>query len=188
MANVEQVMAMLDPDRCAEVYELPNTMARESFRLGQDRVENFNELIDIAASYVLHHMSATIAPMTDPPMDHVRGMTWNMLEHHYRGGAEAAYKAASRGFNGGLSGVLDAIRDYYMKDQEEKYFDFVLMEGCDVMDWGDRTELMRQYLTRYGRFLDGDNMASAEYLATKYKEVIKAHADIVRNVRMQYGR
>jgi hypothetical protein len=30
-ANIQTAMAMLDPDKCAEVYELPNIMASLNF-------------------------------------------------------------------------------------------------------------------------------------------------------------
>ena len=43
-ADIQRAMQMLDPDTCAEVYELPNLMARESFHLEQERVASFDEL------------------------------------------------------------------------------------------------------------------------------------------------
>jgi hypothetical protein len=187
-ANIQRAMQMLDPDTCAEVYELPNLMARESFRLEQERVANFDELIDLCCRYYLHHFHRVLAPNVDPPDDYLRGFVHDILEHGYKGGREAAFQAATRGLNGGLPGVLDAIRDHFMKEHEERYFSHAVMESVDIMDLEDVEELMNQYLQRYGRHMDGDHMPSARYLVTKYRDVIKAHSQIVRNMRINFGR
>jgi hypothetical protein len=187
-ANIQTAMTMLDPDRCAQVYQLPNIMARESFRLQQDRVANFDELTDLLVRYYIHHFKAVISQQGAPTAEYARGMVWDILYHHYQGGVEAAFRAANRGINGGLAGVLDAIRDYFLKDQEDKYFSHTIMQCVDVMDLQDIKTLMEQYIQRYGRYLDGQNLAGAEFLVPKYREVIKAHSQIVRNIRTHFGR
>jgi hypothetical protein len=170
------------------VYELPNIMARESFRLQQDRVASFDAMMDVCVRYFLHHFKAVISQQGAPTAEYARGMVWELLEHHYQGGIEAAYRAASRGVNGAMSGVLDAIRDYFMKDLEEKYFAHVIMQCVDVMDLQDIKALMEQYIQRYGRYLDGQHIAGAEFLVPKFREVIKAHSQIVRRIRTHFGR
>lgn len=187
-ADIGQVMAMLDPEECARVYELPNIMARESFRLQTERVENFDEMMGVCVRYYVHHFGRVLVQNVAPPDEFVRGTVWELLEHHYEGGAEAAHKAATRGLNGGIPGVLDVIRDYFLKEQENQYFDHVIMECVDVMDLEDIETLMSQYLQRYGRYLDGGHLPSAAYLVPKYRDIIKAHAQIVRSIRMRYGR
>lgn len=187
-ANIQTAMAMLDPDRCAQVYQLPNIMAREAFRLQQDRVANFDEMMDLLVRYYIHHFRAVIAQQAAPTVDYARGVVWEILDRHYQGGIEAAYRAATRGINGGLAGLLDAIRDYFLKDLEDKYFSHVIMQCVDVMDMQDIKTLMEQYIQRYGRYLDGQNIASAEFLVPKYRDVIKAHSQIVRNIRTHFGR
>jgi hypothetical protein len=47
---------------------------------------------------------------------------------------------------------------------------------------------MEQYLQRYGRYLDGQHIAGAEFLVPKYRDVIKAHSQIVRRIRTNFGR
>jgi len=84
--------------------------------------------------------------------------------------------------------LLDAIRDWFLKDQEERYFNHTVMECVDVMDLEDIETLMRQYLERYGRHLDGNNMPSAKYLVPRYREVVRAHAQVVRNIRTHFSR
>jgi len=187
-ANIRMAMEMLDPEEWARVCELPNYMARESFRLEEERVDSFDQLRDICRRYFVHNYRRVIAEHYDPQDDFIRGMAWNLLEHHYKGGAEAAYKAASRGLNGGLPGVLDAIRDYFIRELEERYFDHTIMECVDVMDLEDVETLMQQYLQRYGRHMDGDNLPSARYLVPKFREILKAHSQVVRNMRMSFGR
>ena len=187
-ANIQKVMEMLDPDKCAEVYELPNIMARENFRLESSRVASFDDFMAICQGYYVHHFNRVVVEGGAPPEEFLRGQIWEILDRNSRGGIEAAYKAASRGINGGLSGVLDSIRDYFVKDQEEKYFNYTIMESVDVMDLDDIKTLMTQYLQRYGRHLDGDNLPSADYLVQKYREVLKSHAQIVRSIRTQFGR
>ena len=179
---------MLDPEVCAETYEMPNVMARESYRLGRERVESFDDLIDVCVDYYMHHVARVLAPVQGSPMEHIRGTVSNLVDEHYEGGREAAYKAASRGISGGLPGVLDAIRDYFLKDMEERYFDHTVMESVDIMDLEDIETLMEQYLQRYGRHMDGDNLPSAKFLVPKYKQVLKAHANVVRRMRMYFGR
>ena len=187
-ANIQTALAMLDPDRCAEAYELPNIMAREAFRLEQERVANFEAMLEICVRYYEHHFRRVMAGAQPPPREFVQGFVWDILEHHYQGGAEAAYRAATHGTSGGLAGVLDAIRDKFLQDQETLYFDHTILEAVDVMDWDDIKTLMQQYLQRYGRHLDGNNLPSAELLAPKYRELIRSHAQIVRNIRSHYGR
>ncbi|GEM_PF-2413167 len=187
-ANIARAMAMLDPEECARRYELANYMARETFHLQQDRVQSFDELLDICARYYVHHFQRVVAANALPPAEFVRGTVWEMLEKDYRGGAQAAYVAAAKGLNGGLPGVLDSIRDWFLKDQEERYFNHTVMECVDVMDLEDIETLMSQYLERYGRHLDGNNMPSAKYLVMRYREIIRAHAQVVRNIRTHFSR
>ena len=52
----------------------------------------------------------------------------------------------------------------------------------------DIETLMGQYLERYGRHMDGEHLQSARYLVPKYREVIMAHSQIVRNIRTHFGR
>ena len=187
-ANIERAMQMLDPDECANRYELPNIMARDSFRLEQDRVQTFDELMDVCHRYIIHHLGRVVAENAAPPADQARGLIWNLLEKQYKGGAQAAFKAATKGYNGGLPGILDTIRDFYLKEQEDHYFNHTVMECVDVMDLEDIKALMEQYLRRYGRSLDGENMPTAEFLVSKYRDVIRSHAQIVRNVRTYISR
>ncbi len=187
-ANIQKVMEMLDPDNCAEVYELPNIMAREAFQLESPRVESFDEFMEVCQRYYVHHFNRVVVEHGTPPEEFLRGQVWEIVDRTTQGGIEAAYKAGARGLNGGLSGVLDSIRDYFIKDQEDKYFNYTIMEGVDVMDLDDIKALMTQYLQRYGRHLDGDNLPAPDYLVQKYKEVLKSHAQIVRSIRTQFGK
>jgi hypothetical protein len=186
-ANVDVAMRMLDPEECSSRYILPNIMARERYHLAKDRVETFDEMMDIAVGYYNHHHSLVVCKGVTHSPEMARGFVWKILEQSFRGGLEAACKAA-RGLGLGLPSVLDCIRDHFMKEQEEHYFNHVIMECVDVMDLEDIKALMQQYLQRYGRYLDGENMPRAEYLVPKYREVLKQHARIVENVRMNFGR
>jgi len=186
-ADIQRALTMLDPATCAQVYELPNIMARESFNLQQDTVQDFDSLMVICIRYYQHHFRAVMATEPTVPEEFADGKVWEILDGSYQGGVEAAYRAAHQGLNGGLAGVLDAIRDYFLKDQENHYFTHTIMESVDVMDLDDIKTLMQQYLQRYGRHLDGDNLPSAEYLVMKYQDVIRNHAAIVRNVRMRFS-
>ena len=85
-ANIQTAMAMLDPDRCAQAYELPSIMARESFRLQQDRVATFDEMMALLVRYYIHHFRAVIAQQAAPSAEYARGQVWEILDHHYQGG------------------------------------------------------------------------------------------------------
>ena len=187
-ANIQRIMEMLDPDECASVYEIPNIMARESYRLERARIEDFDEFMDLCKGYYVHHFNLVVVENGAPPEQFLKGLVWDILERTNKGGIEAAYKSASRGINGGLSGVIDSIRDHFIKDQEEKYFNYTLMEGVDVMDLNDIKALMSQYLQRYGRHIDGDSLPSADFLVPKFREVLQSHAQIVRSIRSQFGK
>jgi hypothetical protein len=187
-ANINRVMQMLDPEECATVYELPNIMARESFRLEHDRIATFDELMALCIRYYNHHFNRVVAPNVTTPPRIAHGIVWNILENHYKGGIETAFKAGSKGINGGLSGILDSIRDFFLKEQEEQYFNFTVMECVDVMDLEDVQRLMQQYIERYGRPLDGQHMPTAASLVPKYRDVIRAHAHIVRSIRSRISR
>jgi len=187
-ANIERALQMLDPEECAIRYELPNIMARDSFHLERERVDNVDEFLDVCIRYYTHHFNRVYVAEGAPPPDLTRGRLFNILEHNYRGGFEASCKSALRGVNAALSGVLDSIRDYFLKDQEEHYFNYAVMECVDVMDLDDIKALMEQYVERYGRYLDGGHMPTAEYLVPKFRQVIKAHAQVVHNVRSQFGK
>lgn len=187
-ADIQRVMQMLDPDECAARYELPNIMARESFRLDVEVVESFDQMIEICARYYTHHFNAVIVENGARDLDFLKGEVWHLLDRHYQNGAQAAYKAARTGMNGGLPGVLDTIRDWFLKDMEDKYFNYTLMESVDVMDLQDIRELMRQYHERYARHIDGGNMPDPDYMVMNWRDIIKAHAQWIKAVRTQYGR
>jgi len=190
-ANIQRVMEMLDPEVCARTYELPNIMAREAFETPTEPVRDFDHLIDIAGEYYLHHLRRVIGnPNYDPEYTQTfaRGMVFDIIDKGFPGGREAAFKAATRGMAGGLPAILDCIRDHFMKQQEQQWFEHTILESVDIMDLEDIEALMQQYLNRYGRHLDGENMQSARFLTMKYREILRAHAQIVRQVRLQYGR
>jgi hypothetical protein len=186
-ANVDVAMRMLDPAECSSQYILPNIMARERFQLTKDRVETFDELMDTGVEYFMHHCSQVVFRGITIKPEMARGSVMKILEQSYQGGLEGACRAG-RGLGGGLPSVLDCIRDHFMKEQEEAYFNETVMQCVNIMELDDIKELMSQYLQRYGRYLDGDNMPSAEYLVPKYREVLKSHAKIVEHTRMQFGR
>jgi hypothetical protein len=163
-------------------------MARESYNRGKATVESFDEMMDEAVQYYNYHFSKVVCAGVTPPPDMTRGNVWHLLEQHYKGGIQAAARAAMRGLNGALPSIYDCIFEYFLKDQEEHYFNHVIMECVDVMDLDDIKELMQQYIQRYGRYLDGENMPRAEYLVPMYRDVIRNHAAIVENIRMRYAR
>jgi hypothetical protein len=186
-ANIDMAMQMLDPNECAERYELPNVIARDTFQLDRHRIETFDQMIEICIRYYTHHFNHVIVANGAPPEHMTRGLVLNLLIHHYRGGLEVAFNAATHGVNGGLPSVLDAIRDYFLKEQEEAWFNNVITEVVDMMDIEDIRTLMRQYIDRYGRYIDGDNAPNPDFLVPKYKQVIKAHASILHMYRDQIG-
>jgi hypothetical protein len=186
-ANVDVAMRMLDPAECSSQYVLPNIMARERFQLTKDRVETFDELMEIAVQYFNHHHSQVVCKGVKHPPELARGFVMKILEQSYQGGLEGACRAG-RGLGGGLPSVLDCVRDHFMKEQEANYFNEVIMLCVDVMDLDDIKSLMEQYVRQYGRYIDGENMPKAEYLVPKYREVLKSHSKIVEHTRMQFGR
>lgn len=187
-ADVEVAMRMMDPEECSRRYIMPNIMARENYTKGKATVQSFDEMMNEAVQYYNYHFSKVVCEGVTPPVDLTRGNVWHLLEQHYQGGIQAAARAAMRGLNGGLPSIYDCITEYFSKEQEEQYFNHVILECVNVMDLDDIKELMQQYIQRYGSYLDGANMPKAEYLVPHYRDVIKQHAKIVEHIRMRYAR
>ena len=183
-ANIRLVMEMLDPERCALEYEIPNYMARETFSLRDLRVRNGPELLEVCKRYYVHHYRTVNHDVTPEP-DAVDGEIYRILER-FPGGRDAALALAKGGFGGGVGEVLNAIRDRFIKEHEDNWFNHSIMEAVDIMDLEDIETLMEQYVRRYGRHMD-PRPPSAKYLVLKYREVIKAHAQIVRKIRTYFS-
>lgn len=187
-ADIQKAMNMLDPEECARVYELPNLMARENFRLGRDRVGDFDSLMELLIDYYIHHFRKVVVDSDAMDRNFAKGFVYDIVNKRFKGGMESAYRAANTGIDGGLPAVLDCVRDHFLEEQEERYFNYTLMEAVDLMDLDDIKTLMEQYLERYGRHLDVGETQSPEFLVPRFQEVLKTHAQVVRHIRRSIGR
>ncbi len=184
-ANLDEILALLDEENIARAVSIKHDTVREKYTLEKSTVANYEEFLVEITKYYGHHFRKTIADAKLP----VEIATQNALEivtqaYASQGGLEAAYKNANIGTSGGLRAVIDSIYEALKREQEEKYINHVLTTQVNPLDWNEKTTLMRQYLTKFGRYLPaGTKARSPEQLANNYSDLIKLHIKVVGAMR-----
>jgi len=98
------------------------------------------------------------------------------LRSNYPGGFNTAYDAARKGINGGLSRVLDTIRDHFIQTVSDAYLGRAIRQSVNIEDYGDLTQLMTEYHRRCRYLLDPQTAQCPPIAsATRCYEIIKTH-------------
>lgn len=186
-ANLVKILELLDEENIAREVGFLFDVAREIYEIKYWVVSDVDQFYDEITSFYQHmHCIAVSHGGEVVPVWMARGFALNILDSAFSqiGGYGGAYSLASSGIRGGIRSSLDAICEHLRKEGEETYIDYVVTSYVDVTDFDDRTELMRQYLSRFGRNLPpGARARTAAELAVNPKDIIKIHLKVIQSIR-----
>lgn len=190
MPDLTRILDLLDERTIAQEVGIRNDFARERYQLRRVTVGTIDEFKEEIESYYRWHYAQTIGD-TEMPGFMASGLAWEIVDQAYAtsGGVKTAFRNAKTGTHGGLSAVLTGIGQHLKKEQEEKYIEWILREHVNPLDFDEITELMRQYLGRFGNFFPpGTEPSSPAELAMNWKELIKIHASVISTMRDRLGK
>jgi len=185
-ANLDKLLALVDPGRLALEIEQPNHLAREQYHLKRMIAHDFDEFLSLAVDYYRHHASQVMG-RNNIRDEEAYGEVRRILDSSHQGGLQTAYVAARTGINGGMPAVLNSIRDAFIQEAEEQYFNHAFSTCVNEMDDEEVERLMQQYIQRNRAFL-GQQQAEirARQLARNARDIIRAHVAYAKKVRSQW--
>ena len=190
MANMDKILEKLAPEVIARFVGIPHDLARESYRLSSLVVGSFDEFKKEVTKYYQYQFGLIMGG-AHIPVDFAEGFAFMILESAYgsMGGLSGAYHIASTGIDGGMKDILDTLYKQIKKQQIDLYTEYIIRAHVDVLDWDDKTELMRQYLNKFRHSLPRTfAMKAPEWLAANYADVIKQHVKMVASVCARLAR
>jgi hypothetical protein len=190
-SKIVRVLDMLEPEHIADVLGNKNEMARNSFELHSNTVDDYPEFYATLIAYYRHHFAHTVSADVEYPEDMAASEVQNILQQSYQdyGGYEGAYYNARTGKAGGMTGILNAISRAMRERQEHDYTEHVLRTEIDPMNFDEHVELMKNYLDRFGGSLPPSVRTRSAYdLARNYDTILRGHARVMSAVRGMVNR
>jgi hypothetical protein len=185
-ANIQRLLELIDPSRTSVNIEQPNHLAREQYPLKKITVDDYDEFLAIAVDYYRHHIRQVMG-RTNIGDEEAYGEVRRILDSGQQGGMQTAYASARTGMNGGMSSVLNTLRDYFIQLAEDQYFNHAFLTCVNEMDDEDVEKLMQQYIERNRGFM-GQEQAEvrARQLARNAREIIRSHVAYAKRIRTQW--
>lgn len=189
--DLNEVLAMLDLDVMAKAFGIRHYTIREQFVASKMTIDSYDAFMDVIGGYYKHHYLKRYDTDENTyfPEHYVHGMVRTLLDSLYQGegGMEYAYKICVRGIEGGVKSVLDKIYQYFLKEDEEKYANYII-DRVVKLDWDKKVELVKQYQQKFQAYLsDGARMKDPQRLASHCKELIMHHVQIIAKIKTQIG-
>jgi hypothetical protein len=189
--NINEVLSLLDVKTMAERFAIRHVLIRETYVPKKIVVSNYDEFIEIIVDYFKTHFLGrlNLKEKVDMPEHFAHDMVREILEKSFQGegGFEYAYNICKLGIDGGMKTVLDKIYEVLLREEEERYTEYVLDKALGL-EWESRVEMMRQYIKRFGHNLpDSASLKSPERLALNCKEIIRNHVRFINRLRTRLG-
>ncbi len=115
-------------------------------------------------------------PHPDARISHIHGV--------FQDGWTQAVKNGTRGLNGGMIGVIDAIAEGMKKQAARRYVEAVFLDCLDPLDFDTKVAFMQEYLELYGAVvLPDEELMSSYQLAANLESVVQNHVNLINQFR-----
>ena len=176
----DEVVSQLNERAFANKYGILIDSARSSFVLRSVTVDSYEEFIDTIVSFYIHlRCYINKMPVESINPDISRNEAIQLLQSTYRKeGCELAFQGAVDGVAGGMRVLLDRLTEEYKTQQQSKYFNRVLTDALNSLQWTERVEFMRSAMKRLRKFLPDDIADEpAERFARDYEQIVKTYVE-----------
>jgi hypothetical protein len=183
MADLDTLLRALNPDVWYEKVERKHLEARASYRLTAIKVDSYAQFKRILADYYAYHGHSSGWIPIPLDQDWSERSAMEALQSHYPGGLNTAYDAARKGLNGGLSRVIDTLRDAFIQTTGDAYLAYAIRKSARAEDFDDLTQLMTQYHQRFKHALDSETAKCPPIaMVSHLEQVIKNHLQSSREM------
>lgn len=185
MANLPEMLRLLDEVEITNRVSMRHSLARERYIVTRPTVNSYQQLDEEVTRYVQYQLRATLGNVTPQYMASSQAM--DIIERAFAniGGIQGAYEIASTGIRGGLRNIIDVLYEHIKKEEEERYIEWVLRTEVDPLSFQDRASLMQAYLERVRHNLPrGIRTPTALELAGNYEAIIRMHMEVINTIRM----
>ena len=178
MPDLREIIDLLDETTIAQEIGLKHYAARERFQ-GKVLIGNYVEFQQEVTRAYQYFFSQTIAD-TELPESYAWSAARQIVESKF-GSLETAVRNCMTGRAGALHSVYNALNEALLEEMTEKYIRHILSTYVNPMSWSDRLDLMNQYISRYGAYLEGAKQPEA--LVADWEKLIRLHAQVVSRIR-----
>ena len=190
--DLNNIFELLDPVTIAQRFGLLYMGIRETYVPKNIVASSFNEFMAMMADFfkTLFLGRLNLKSEVAMPTDYSYGFARDILDKAFQGegGIEYAYYICKTGVDGGIKTLLDRIYYILLKQDEERYANFIL-DMVIQLDWDSKVELMRQYLRRFGNNIpNGYPMKNPEQLAPLCEKIIRDHVQRISELRIRMSR
>lgn len=181
-AERDMVSAVLDgisQEAVTREVAAPIDQARSSFMLGSVLVEDPKEFEATTSAFYVHLSRNTGRLRGSDETGELRKAAKDLVEQTFsrEGGYAAARAEARTGSRGGMRFVLDAITDYFKREQRESYISFIVHQTVADLDWDERVKVTDELLRRLAPDLPPDiSVTTPERYAKMLHVVLRAYA------------
>ena len=192
MGSLENLFRTMDEVTIAQSIGIPHDEARMNYSLTKNTVNDFSEFTDITSDYYNYHVSRCVVHGGYLSKSDAAGRAKELLEREYGrqgGNLMQAFNDAHDGTNGGLRVVLDKIAEKLKAESVERYIRDAFDNYVDPTSWGQKVEIIRQFLARYGHSLASSiRVDQPERYAQNYEELIRAYVESLKRTSSIFRR
>jgi len=189
--KLSRILAKLDRDRMAEVVGNAHDMARDSFSLSSNTVDNYPQFHDVITRYYRHHYGQVFGGGDFLEDDRAHWEVKAIIDNAYKenNGFEGAYENARTGNGGGMHGVLNAVAGGIKQEQQRQYVEHIFYTEIDPHDYEALVELMAELLDKVGFLLTPSERARSPHdLVRNFDNIIKQLSGSFGSIRASVKR
>jgi len=178
MATINSLLSALDERTMAQRIGIPHDEARMRYPIESNTISTFERFRATIADYYNYHYTRCISNGGQFSPDDAYARVKDLLEREYRkrrGNIVSAFNDAHDGTNGGMRVILDTIADGLKAEAVENYVVAVFDRHVAPSSWGDKVDMIRQFISWFGNILPSSiDASSPERYAQDYAGLIRA--------------
>lgn len=157
MSTVNRFLDEISETALAEGVVRKHDAARNNFVVNVTYPLDCDAFWRVATAYYVHHYRQCVGPGAEFEDYMAFGGAQELLDKAFRlrglAGSKAAEDVAVKGLGGGLQAVLDAMAEHFRNHELQAHVEWVYNQYAGPCEWGERVELLRHFVQRYGPLL-----------------------------------
>ena len=192
MSTFQNLRDALDELVIAERIEQPHSLARDEYHLASATAKDAAECERVWGDYYGYHYSRCVSHGGRLPDYEAVQRAKRLIENQYRRRNRTILNAVRdciEGRNGGMSQMLDYIRDGLKNEAMENFIAEVVDRHVAIDSFSQKVALIKEIYAEYGHLLPARNRnRPAEELAADYREVLRSLTDALRDASEGFRR
>jgi len=187
MTTLELIKQELDPRLMARRVGSVHDDARIRYRLRSNRVEDFEEFIQVLMNYYNYHHQhcfGSMLPLLEAS-ERAKEIVERGLRHH-GGNLLSGYEQARTGVHGGMRVMLDLIADHLREEGIRRHVNHVIDQYVIPTNWDEKVALIKELLEF---FVDATiDCSTPERYASDYKALVEVYILNLRRTEEHFFR